>query len=81
VSDPLFDVAGRVVVVTGGLGQLGSEYVRALAERGARVAVFDLDEGEQGEQVRSWRADVTDRASLERALAEVGRSGRRRTRS
>ena len=71
MSDPLFDVAGRVVVVTGGLGQLGAEYVRALAERGARVAVFDLAEGEQTEQVRSWRADVTDRASLERALADV----------
>ena len=71
MSDPLFDVSGRVVVVTGGLGQLGSEYVRALAERGARVAVFDLDEREQTEQVRSWRADVTERASLERALAEV----------
>jgi NAD(P)-dependent dehydrogenase (short-subunit alcohol dehydrogenase family) len=71
VSDPLFDLDGRVVVVTGGLGQLGSEYVRALAERGARVAVFDLDEGERAEHVRYWRADVTERASLERALVEV----------
>ena len=26
MTDPLFDVAGRVVVVTGGLGQLGAAY-------------------------------------------------------
>jgi NAD(P)-dependent dehydrogenase (short-subunit alcohol dehydrogenase family) len=71
VTDPLFDVAGRVVVVTGGLGQLGAEYTRALAERGARVAVFDVADGEQAENVRSWRVDVTDRASLQRALLEV----------
>ena len=39
MSDPLFDVAGRVVVVTGGLGQLGATYAAALAERGAKVAM------------------------------------------
>jgi NAD(P)-dependent dehydrogenase (short-subunit alcohol dehydrogenase family) len=37
--DPLFDVSGRVAVVTGGTRGLGREMVRALAERGAEVVV------------------------------------------
>ena len=71
---PLFDLGGRVVVVTGGLGQLGRQYGRALVEHGARVVLLDrrADEGvERAEGVLELRADVTDRASLEAALARV----------
>jgi NAD(P)-dependent dehydrogenase (short-subunit alcohol dehydrogenase family) len=71
VTDPLFDVAGRVVVVTGGAGQLGTAYVQGLAERGARVAVFDVDDGSDAGDVRFWRVDVTDRATVEAAASEV----------
>jgi NAD(P)-dependent dehydrogenase (short-subunit alcohol dehydrogenase family) len=71
VSDSLFDVSGRVVVVTGGAGQLGRAYVEGLAVRGARVAVFDLLEGSDGEGVRNFRVDVTDRAAVEAAAAEL----------
>ena len=52
MTDPLFDVAGRVVVVTGGAGQLGTAYVQGLAERGARVAVFDVAGGSDSADVR-----------------------------
>ena len=38
----LFRLDGRVAIVTGGLGRLGSQYVRTLASAGASVAVFDL---------------------------------------
>lgn len=38
-QDPLFDVAGRRILVTGGLGQIGTEFVRAFQQRGARVYV------------------------------------------
>jgi NAD(P)-dependent dehydrogenase (short-subunit alcohol dehydrogenase family) len=65
MTDPLFDVSGRVAVVTGGMGQLGSEYVRALGERGMRVAVFDTAADEP--------IDVTDRASIEAGLERVTR--------
>ena len=34
VSDPLFDLSGRVAVVTGGMGQLGAELSVSLAARG-----------------------------------------------
>lgn len=35
----IFDVTGRIVLVTGGLGQIGAAFVRELHDRGARVAV------------------------------------------
>src|SRR5690242_10763714 len=39
---PLFDLGGRIVVVTGGLGRLGRGFARRLVEHNARVAVFDV---------------------------------------
>lgn len=39
-----FDVSGRVVVITGGAGLLGSAYARALGHAGARPVIADVDE-------------------------------------
>jgi len=63
MTDPLFDLEGRVAVVTGGLGQLGSVYVEGLRERGMNVAVFDVAADDT--------VDVTDRASIEAATEHV----------
>jgi NAD(P)-dependent dehydrogenase (short-subunit alcohol dehydrogenase family) len=71
VTDPLFDLDGRIAVVTGGLGQLGQVYLAGLAERGMRVASFDLADGGVPEGVRAYSVDVTDRDSIERALDAV----------
>jgi len=73
VTDPLFDVSGRVAIVTGGLGQLGSVYAAGLAERGMHVAVFDVERGEPPEGVTAYEVDVTDRVALEAAEREVER--------
>ncbi len=63
-------------IVTGGASGLGAATARALAAKGARVAVFDLDEangtkvaGEIGGQF--VRCDVTDEASIDAALAKA----------
>jgi NAD(P)-dependent dehydrogenase (short-subunit alcohol dehydrogenase family) len=41
MTPDLFSVQGKLVVLTGGLGLLGRQFVLALVERGARVAVMD----------------------------------------
>jgi len=71
VTDPLFDVSGRVAVVTGGMGQLGSVYAAGLAERGMRVAIFDVTTGRVPDGIRAFAVDVTDRAAIEEAAREV----------
>jgi NAD(P)-dependent dehydrogenase (short-subunit alcohol dehydrogenase family) len=63
LSDELFDLNGRVAVVTGGLGQLGSVYVDGLTQRGMRVAVFDVAADDP--------VDVTSRSSIEAATERV----------
>jgi NAD(P)-dependent dehydrogenase (short-subunit alcohol dehydrogenase family) len=40
----LFDLTGRVAVVTGGAGLLGTQFCRTLASAGARVVVVDIEE-------------------------------------
>lgn len=73
MSDPLFDLSGRIAVVTGGVGQMGSVYTAGLAERGMRVAVFDVaaNAGADGDLIRRYPVDVTDRASIEAATQAV----------
>jgi NAD(P)-dependent dehydrogenase (short-subunit alcohol dehydrogenase family) len=78
----LFDVSGRTVVVTGGLGQLGRQFATTLLERGARVAILDtrVEVAGIGDLLGSWAnspnllciaADVTQRCSLEAALSKI----------
>jgi len=43
MTDTLFDVSGKVVAITGGAGVLCGEMARALAERGAKVAILDFN--------------------------------------
>jgi NAD(P)-dependent dehydrogenase (short-subunit alcohol dehydrogenase family) len=71
MTDPLFDLTGRVAVVTGGMGQLGQVYVAGLVERGMRVAVLDVAPGDVPDGARAFEVDITDRASLEVAEHEI----------
>ena len=40
MKDMLFDVSDKIVVITGGLGQIGAEFVKEFLNRGSRVAVL-----------------------------------------
>ena len=71
MTDSLFDLEGRVAVVTGGMGQLGQVYLAGLAERGMHVASFDVAPGDVPDGVRAYEVDVTDRASVARAVDDV----------
>ena len=72
-------LAGRVVVVTGGLGRLGSSFARALIAGGARVAIIDakvnpkrpstLFAGVGDDKLRIFEGDVVSRPALERIRA------------
>ena len=84
-NDPLFSLDEKIVVVTGGLGQIGSAMVMALHERGARVAILSRSAsvdaarpslGDIADDERIWlnSADITDKASINRALDALERS-------
>ncbi|GAA2252972.1 SDR family oxidoreductase [Streptomyces atrovirens] len=63
------DFEGLTALVTGGASGIGRATAELLAERGARVAVLDLDPSSVGEPLTGHRADVTDDASVRAAVA------------
>jgi NAD(P)-dependent dehydrogenase (short-subunit alcohol dehydrogenase family) len=78
--DSLFRLDGHVAIVTGGMGRLGSQYVRTLAAAGAAVAVFDLAGRshpevqrliEAGEPVTAYPLNAADRPAVDRAIAAL----------
>src|SRR4051812_1628503 len=77
-------VSGQVVLITGAARGIGAGAARALAGRGAKVALVGLEPEllkalaeELGEDAAWFEADVTDRAALDAAVAgAVERFGR-----
>jgi NAD(P)-dependent dehydrogenase (short-subunit alcohol dehydrogenase family) len=81
VTDPLFDLTGRRVLITGAGGALGSVMARAFAERGARVGVHDLAPERVAPIVESIReaggqaVEVVGDVSTAEGSADVVRQG------
>lgn len=81
--DKLFSVEGFVCIVTGGLGQLGTQFTKALLERGAKVAVWGrtvndariaahyTPEEIANPNLRFYSVDITDKGSMNRALDDI----------
>ena len=55
------EISGAAALVTGGASGLGEATARLLAERGARVAVLDLDEAARAEGGRRARRGLRPR--------------------
>jgi NAD(P)-dependent dehydrogenase (short-subunit alcohol dehydrogenase family) len=62
---------GLVAIVTGGASGIGLATAKVLAERGATVAVLDRTLDGLPDPLLGITADVTDRASIDAAVAEV----------
>lgn len=74
----MFDLSGRVAIVTGGSSGIGAAAVRLFQEQGASVTIGDIqaEAGEAlarelGDKVRFSRLDVTKPADWERTIEET----------
>jgi NAD(P)-dependent dehydrogenase (short-subunit alcohol dehydrogenase family) len=76
------DLNGKVCVITGGAGVLGSAIVKAMASVGMKIAIADINKevasqvaaeiaAEYGSVVIGVEANVLDKISLEKAKAEI----------
>lgn len=69
------DFATLTALVTGGASGIGAAIAAELAQRGARVAVLDLDPSGvvTSEQVHAWTCDVSGTTSVNGAVAEAAK--------
>lgn len=77
----LFNLENKVAIVTGGMGQLGVQYVKTLISAGAKVYIFDIQEGGQGREALAQdleegsailiKTDITNEKQVRRAFREI----------
>lgn len=73
----IFDLNGRIAIVSGAGGQLGGEYVGALLEAGARVVAADINKlnlpvaDEMKDRLLQLPMDITSRSDMENVLESV----------
>ena len=78
----LFDVKGRVIVITGGTGVLGSCISKHLAQQGAKLVILARNESKatslleeikkEGGEALFLQTDVLDKARLEKCKEVMG---------
>lgn len=83
MSDPLFSVENKICIVTGGMGQIGKNFVEELHNRGAKVAVFSRTVNEKRiystfptdkfnhEHLRFYAVDINRKDTIEAALNQI----------
>ncbi len=75
----IFNVKNKIAIITGGNGQLGTEYVKTLAKAGAKVAVFDVHKSLNPElkklsknlPIKLFQVDITKRDQIENAIKKI----------
>ena len=82
MSTNLFDLTGRVAVITGGLGQLGQRFALALTTYGAKVCLVDISDYNTGKtnlinkaveegKIFSFKADITNKESVQAVASRI----------
>ena len=74
----IFDLTGKVVIITGGYGYLGKSIVKGMAQSGAIIYVLGRSEDDFNKAlsaknggIKFIKGDVSDSASIEQAYEEV----------
>lgn len=73
----MIDMSGKVAIVTGGASGMGQICARRLARRGAKVAIFDVnDEGlestaGESDDITAFRCDISDLQDVQAKVAQV----------
>ncbi len=78
--EEVFNLKDKFVLITGGQGDLGSEYARALVLVGAKVAIFDVSKKinpkieklmSQGHEIKNFCLDITNKKAVQMAFAKL----------
>jgi NAD(P)-dependent dehydrogenase (short-subunit alcohol dehydrogenase family) len=67
----MFDLSGKVAVITGGAGSIGTTYGRALCDVGASVVLADLDDAGATEAAKGLEADGFDAVGVAVNVVDV----------
>lgn len=73
----MIDMKGKVAIVTGGASGMGRIIARRLADRGARVAIFDVnddglaDSARESANITAVHCDIADRSEVDSRVDEV----------
>jgi NAD(P)-dependent dehydrogenase (short-subunit alcohol dehydrogenase family) len=82
MNPTIFCLDGRIVVISGGLGQLGRRFSRAVLAAGGRVAILDLTADQHSQQrhfpdlpadaeLMCLPCDITQSAQIDAALEQI----------
>ena len=83
MNDKLFSVEGKICIITGGFGQIGKNFVQAMRERGAKVAVWGRTVSDErivktfgeaalkDENLRFYKVDIQNKDEANAALDDM----------
>jgi len=77
--EDIFNLKGKIAVITGGMGMLGTEYTQTLVKAGAKVAVYDIVEKSnsilkklsKNFPIKFFKVNITKKEEIERATREL----------
>lgn len=70
-TNNLFSLKGKIAIVTGGAGNLGPWWAKALRQAGADVALIDLPQKKMPSSFNSYIADITNPKDLHQVHQKI----------